>query len=82
MTIFLSVVAALAGLMIVVCICLETASPDAGFTAAMGGGSGGGASRKGGTDLMLERLLKVSAVVWIVAALALAFVEAHSGMVG
>ena len=79
MNIFLMVVAALSGLIIVACICLQTASPDAGFSAAMGGG-GGGASRKGGSDLMLERLLKVSAVVWIVACLALAFFEAHAGV--
>ena len=81
MTIFFTVVAALSGLIIIACICLQTASPDAGFSAAMGGG-GGGASRKGGSDLMLERLMKISAVVWILACLALAIVEAHGVHIG
>jgi protein translocase SecG subunit len=79
MIIFFTVVASLAGLAIVICICLQTASPDAGFSAAMGGGSDSGASRKGGTDLMLERVLKVSAVVWVAACLILAVLEAHLG---
>ena len=72
----LAIIAALGGLGIVICICLQTASPDAGFSAAMGGGGGGG-SRKGGQDLLLERVLKVSAVVWIFACLALAIAESH-----
>ena len=79
MVIFFITIATVAGLAIVVAICLQTASHDAGFSAAMGGGSGGGAARKGGTDLMLERLLKVSAVTWILACLALAIVQAHTG---
>ena len=79
--IVLAVIGALGGLGIITCICLQTASPDAGFSAAMGGGGGGG-SRKGGQDLLLERILKVSAVVWIAAALALAIAEAHGVRLG
>jgi len=80
--IVLAVIGALGGLGIIICICLQTASPDAGFSAAMGGGGGGGGSRKGGQDLLLERILKVSAVVWIAAALALAIAEAHGVRLG
>ena len=77
----LAVIGGLAGLAIIICICLQTASPDAGFSAAMGGGGGGG-SRKGGHDLLLERVLKASAVVWVAASLALAIAEAHGVHLG
>jgi preprotein translocase subunit SecG len=60
---------------------MQTASPDSGFSAAMGGGGGGG-TRKGGHDLLLERALKVSAVVWVAAALAMAIAEAHGLRLG
>ena len=76
LVIALTVIGALGGLGIIICICMQTASPDAGFSAAMGGGGGGG-SHKGGQDLLLERVLKVSAVVWVMASLALAIAEAH-----
>jgi protein translocase SecG subunit len=79
MEIVLMIIAALAGIAIVVCIVMQTSTADAGFSAAMGGGSGSSAARKGGTDLMLERVLKVAAVVWIVACLALAIYKAHTG---
>jgi preprotein translocase subunit SecG len=79
--ILLSIIGGLGGLGIIICICLQTASPDAGFSAAMGGGGGGG-SRKGGHDLLLERVLKISAVVWIMASLALAIAEAHGAHLG
>jgi len=78
MIIFLTVIASLAGVAIITCICLQTASPDAGFSAALGGG-GDSASRKGGSDLMLERVLKVSAVVWLMSCLILAVLEARLG---
>jgi preprotein translocase subunit SecG len=81
MAIAFAVIAGVAGLAIVVCICAQTASPDAGFSAAMGGSSGG-AAHKGGEDLLLERILKASAVVWILAAVALAVLEAHTGPLG
>lgn len=79
--IVLAVIGGLGGLGIIVCICMQTASPDAGFSAAMGGGGGGG-SRKGGHDMLLERALKVSAVVWIAASLAMAIAEAHGMHIG
>lgn len=60
-------------------MCLQQSGPDAGFSAAYGGTGNTGGSRKGGKDLMLERLMKVSAVVWILACLLLALVTAHSG---
>ena len=82
MVIFLSVVASLAGLAIIACICLQTASPDAGFSAAMGGGGGDASSRKGGTDMLLERILKISAVVWIFACLIMGVMEAHPTLGG
>lgn len=78
MIIFFTIVASLAGLAIITCICLQTASPDAGFSAALGGGGDSG-TRKGGTDLLLERVLKISAVVWVAACLILAVLEAHLG---
>ena len=73
------IIACLAGLAVIACIVLQTATPDAGFSAAMGGGGGGDSSRKGGTDLLLERILKISAVVWLLACLILAMIEAHMG---
>ncbi len=73
---FLTIVASLAGLAIIACICLQQASPDAGFSAALGGG-GSGASRKGGSDLLLEKVLKASSVVWIASCLLLAVLSAH-----
>lgn len=81
LAIALAVIGGLAGLAIITCICLQTASPDAGFSAAMGGGGGGG-SRKGGHDLLLERVLKFSAWIWILASLALAVADAHGLRLG
>ena len=78
MIIFFTIIASLAGAGVIACICLQTASPDAGFSAAMGGQSDSG-SRKGGSDLLLERALKISAVVWVFACLFLAVLEAHAG---
>ena len=77
MIIFFTIIASLAGAAIVACICLQTASPDAGFSAALGGGGRDAGSRKSGTDLLLEKVLKTSAVVWIVACLIIALLGAH-----
>lgn len=82
MLIFFTSVAAVSGLAIIVTICLQTASPDAGFSAAMGGGDSKAAYRKGGQDELLERILKVSAVVWLVCCLVIAWLVAHPGVVG
>lgn len=82
MLLIFSVTAAASGLAIIVTICLQTASPDAGFSAAMGGGDSRAAHRKGGQDELLERILKVSAVVWVVCCLIIAWLEAHPGAVG
>jgi protein translocase SecG subunit len=79
MMIALQIIAVLGALAIIACILMQTTTADAGFSAAMGGGGGDSASRKGGTDLLLERILKASAVVWVLACLALAVLEAHSG---
>ena len=77
MIIALSVVAALGGLGVIATMCLKTASPDAGFGAALGGGGDAGSHRKGGTDELLEKLLKVSAVVWLTACFLIALLSAH-----
>jgi protein translocase SecG subunit len=79
MDIALKIVACLAGLAIIVCIVMQTSTADAGFSAAMGGSSGSSSAHKGPQDLLLERVIKVAAVVWIVACLALAVLGAHSG---
>ena len=76
--IFFTIVASLAGIAVIVCMCLQQSGPDAGFSAAMGGSSWS-SSRNSGTDLLLERAMKVSGVVWILACLALAVVTAHTG---
>ena len=77
-----AVLATLAGGAMIAVMCLQQASPDAGFSAAMGGGGGGGASRKGGTDELLERVMKAGAVMWVACVLVIALLEAHPGWVG
>jgi protein translocase SecG subunit len=79
MIIALTVIASLAGIAVIASICMQNASPDAGFSAAMGGGGGDSSSRKSGHDLMLERVLKFSAVIWVVSCLLLAVLESHRG---
>ena len=79
MIILFTVLASVAGIAIIACICLQSASPDAGFSAAMGGGGGDSSSRKGAQDLLLERVLKVSAVVWVFCCLILAVLTAQPG---
>ncbi len=78
---FFAVLASLSGIAIIACICLQTASPDAGFSAAMGGGGGGdSSSRKSGQDLVLERVLKASAVIWVISCLILAILRPGAGL--
>ena len=77
-----AVLATLAGGAIITAMCLQQASPDAGFSAAMGGGGGGGASRKGGTDEVLERVMKAGAVVWVACVLVISLLEAHPSLGG
>ena len=79
MIILFTILASLAGIAVIACICLETASPDAGFSAAMGSGGGDSGSRKSGHDLVLERVLKFSAVIWVFSCLILAVLESHRG---
>ncbi|HEY3396599.1 MAG TPA: preprotein translocase subunit SecG [Armatimonadota bacterium] len=81
MIIFFTVIAALAGISVIACMCLQTGNPDAGFSAAMGGG-GDSSSHKGGADELLSRILKISAVVWILSCLFIAIMEAHPSTFG
>jgi preprotein translocase subunit SecG len=78
-----AVLATLAGGAMITVMCLQQASPDAGFSAAMGAtGAGGGASRKGGMDELLEKLMKAGAVVWVACVLIIGLLEAHPGLGG
>jgi protein translocase SecG subunit len=78
MILVFSIIAGLGGLAIIASICLKTATADAGFSAAMGGSSGG-SHRKGGSDELLEKIMKVAAVLWIVACSIIALLAAHQG---
>lgn len=58
-------IALLSGLGLITAVTLQTNKAES-FSAAMGGGDSG-RFRKGSKEEMLDRLTKVSAVVWIVA---------------
>jgi protein translocase SecG subunit len=56
-------IALLSGLGLITAVTLQTNKAES-FSAAMGGGDGG-RFRKGSKEEMLDRLTKISAVVWI-----------------
>lgn len=60
----LMIIATISGLALIIAVALQTSKAES-FSAAMGGGGDSGRFRKGSREEMLDRVTKLSAIVWI-----------------